>query len=141
MQSSKFHFHEAYPTGATDSTTCKAIGARQGVGKIKHLETKSLWLQQHVKSKTVYIRKTGTKDNLADLGTKIFQPGEFERLRSLNGYHRCTVIDAFPEKKVIKTISGVSAHYERGGADYHTIDSCIRTLVTAIVAASSQEKR
>ena len=70
----------------TDATVCKAIGQRQGVGKIKHLETKSLWLQQKIKDKVIYLRKVGTKDNLGDFGTKEFGPSEFERLREMNGY-------------------------------------------------------
>ena len=49
----------------TDSTVCKSIGTRQGVGRIKHLEIRSLWLQGHVKAKRIYIQKVGTRENPA----------------------------------------------------------------------------
>eukprot|EP00972_Heterocapsa_arctica_P027285 4010526-Heterocapsa_arctica.AAC.1 len=54
----------------TDSTSAKAIGVRQGVGKVRHLDVQTLWLQQKVKQRIIVMRKVNTKENLADLGTK-----------------------------------------------------------------------
>ena len=33
----------------TDSSSCRAFSERQGVGRLKHIDTKHLWLQQKVK--------------------------------------------------------------------------------------------
>ena len=47
----------------TDSTGARAIGARQGVGRIKHLEVGSLWLQSKIRKKEFIMSKVGTDDN------------------------------------------------------------------------------
>ena len=48
-------------------------------------ETKSLWLQQKVKSKAFYLRKVDKKMNPADLGTKPLQGPAFELAVILKG--------------------------------------------------------
>ena len=35
---------------STDSSAAIGVATRQGVGKIRHLETHTLWVQQHVRS-------------------------------------------------------------------------------------------
>ena len=54
----------------TDSTAAKGMTNRMGHGKVKHLQTCELWLQEVVKDKRIDIQKVGTKDNPADLMTK-----------------------------------------------------------------------
>ena len=54
----------------TDSSAAKGIASRSGVGKVKHLDLKELWLQDHVRSGKIRIRKVSTDSNWADLGTK-----------------------------------------------------------------------
>ena len=53
-----------------DSSAAKGIAQRRGVGKIRHLSTQTLWLQEIVQRKGVYIYKVAGGDNPADLGTK-----------------------------------------------------------------------
>ena len=53
-----------------DSSAAKGIAQRRGVGKIRHLCTQTLWLQEIVQRKGVYIYKVAGGDNPADLGTK-----------------------------------------------------------------------
>ena len=48
----------------TDSTSAKAIGARQGVGKLRHLEVGTLWLQNKIEQKLITMGKVGTEVNL-----------------------------------------------------------------------------
>ena len=69
-----------------DSSTAKAIGQRQGVGRLKHLALHSLWLQDLVKQKVLKLEKTPTDENKSDLGTKVFAAPKFRSLRALNGY-------------------------------------------------------
>ena len=57
-------------TMMTDSTAAKGMTNRRGHGKVKHLQTCELWLQEIVKDKRIEIQKVGTKDNPADLMTK-----------------------------------------------------------------------
>ena len=57
---------------------------REGVGKVKTLEIKTLWLQQKVKSKEVLLATEPTLTNKADLGTKILPGPRFEQMRLSN---------------------------------------------------------
>jgi hypothetical protein len=53
-----------------DSTTAKAIAARIGLGKVRHMEVKYLWAQQAMKNKRFEVRKVPGEKNYADIGTK-----------------------------------------------------------------------
>ena len=53
-----------------DSSSARQILARSGVGRVRHLSVKVLWLQQKVETKEVHVSAVGTADNIADLGTK-----------------------------------------------------------------------
>ena len=53
-----------------DNSAAVAICHREGVGKIKHLDGKLMWLQQRVGRGDIEIRRVPTKWNPADLGTK-----------------------------------------------------------------------
>ena len=54
----------------TDSSAAKGIGSRRGVGKVRHLHTPCLWVQQRVFRKEVSIEKIPGPSNVADMGTK-----------------------------------------------------------------------
>ena len=53
-----------------DSSSARQILSRSGVGRIRHLCVKVLWLQQKVEAKEIHVGAVGTVDNIADLGTK-----------------------------------------------------------------------
>ena len=54
----------------TDSSAAKGIGSRRGVGKVRHLHTPCLWVQQRVFRKEITIEKIPGTSNVADMGTK-----------------------------------------------------------------------
>ena len=54
----------------TDSSAAIGICTRQGLGKLRHLDTHTLWIQQAVRSKRVDLRKVAGEVNPADLFTK-----------------------------------------------------------------------
>ena len=54
----------------TDSSAAIGICSRQGLGKLRHLDTHTLWIQQAVRSKRVDLRKIAGEANPADLFTK-----------------------------------------------------------------------
>jgi hypothetical protein len=54
----------------TDASTARAICVREGVGKVRHLAARLLWIQQKVQDKAIEIEKISTGDNCADIGTK-----------------------------------------------------------------------
>ena len=54
----------------TDSTATMGICGRQGLGKLRHLDTQCLWVQQRVRDHSFELRKVRGDDNPADLFTK-----------------------------------------------------------------------
>ena len=54
----------------TDSSACRRITNRQGVGRVKHLQIRLLWLQAAIREGKLTVHAVGTKENTADLGTK-----------------------------------------------------------------------
>ena len=53
-----------------DSSAAKSIASRVGLGKVRHMEVRILWLQEVVKAKRVQIRKVAGDRNPADVLTK-----------------------------------------------------------------------
>ena len=68
-----------------DSAAARGICRGEGVGKVKALEMRTLWLQQVVKAKTLNFKTVESQDNCADLGTKTLAAGTLSLLRNLNG--------------------------------------------------------
>ena len=50
----------------TDSSACNGIVHREGCGKVKHLETRQLWVQDVVGKKIVDIQKVPRANNPSD---------------------------------------------------------------------------
>jgi len=61
---------DLFPVVFTDSTAARGIGSRRGVGKVRHLETSTLWVQKYVTDKRLRLAKRLGTENEADLGTK-----------------------------------------------------------------------
>ena len=54
----------------TDSSAAIGICSRQGLGKLRHIDTHTLWVQQAVRSRRLDIKKVLGEENPADLLTK-----------------------------------------------------------------------
>jgi hypothetical protein len=57
-------------TAWTDSSAALGIASRSGLGKLRHLETHTLWLQEKVRTKAITVKKVWGEVNPADLFTK-----------------------------------------------------------------------
>ena len=55
----------------TDNSAARQLAARQGVGRICHLSSKILWIQQEVLAGNVIVGQVPTVLNLSDVGTKV----------------------------------------------------------------------
>ena len=64
----------------TDSSAAKGIASRRGLGKVKHLETRTLWLQDHVARGSVLVRKVPGECNVADMLTKFLSANKLAQL-------------------------------------------------------------
>jgi len=72
----------------TDSSAAIGICTRQGLGKLRHLDTHTLWIQQAVRMNRVDLRKVLGEENPADLQTK--HGLSRERLEKLVKLHGCS---------------------------------------------------
>ena len=54
----------------TDSSAALGISSRSGLGKLRHLETHTLWVQEKVRTGAIQVRKVRGDVNPADLFTK-----------------------------------------------------------------------
>ena len=69
----------------TDSSAAKSFVSRRGLGKMRHLEIRDLWLQKEVNEGKVEVSKIRGDRNPADLMTKVLGVREVEsRLRDLS---------------------------------------------------------
>ena len=68
----------------SDASAARAVAARRGLGKLRHLHTRFLWLQESVAMKAVSMRKIPGTENPADVLTKALPwpqiAGHMERL-------------------------------------------------------------
>ena len=69
----------------TDSSAAKSFVMRRGLGRMRHLEIRDLWLQREVREGRVIVEKISGVENPADLMTKILPMRDIEeRLRRMN---------------------------------------------------------
>ena len=62
----------------TDSSAAKSFSSQRGLSRMRHLEVKSLWLQEAICRKRLKIEKVRGKENPADLFTKYLNYQEAE---------------------------------------------------------------
>ena len=62
-----------------DASAARAIAQRLGVGKVKHIQTRYLWLQEKVDTKQLEIASIPSADNHSDVLTKHVPAAVLER--------------------------------------------------------------
>ena len=78
----------------SDASAAIGIAQRRGMGKIRHIETNQLWLQEKVACGSVEIEKISTDDNLADHLTKPLP--EYRIARHMRGTHQKAAMGRHP---------------------------------------------
>eukprot|EP00972_Heterocapsa_arctica_P020903 3079568-Heterocapsa_arctica.AAC.1 len=56
----------------SDSSAARSVVARMGVGRMKHLAVRDLWLQDQMRDGKIEVKSVPTKENYADLFTNNF---------------------------------------------------------------------
>ena len=109
----------------TDSSAALGIANRSGLGKLRHLQTHTLWVQQYVRSGAVELRKVKGTVNPADLFTKhIESNGKVKELVELFG---CRYVDGRPAAAPLLRSNKVANLIEQGsgvpkvGTDHRTV--------------------
>ena len=62
----------------TDSSSGLAFSSRRGLGRMRHIETRYLWLQDAVAQKLLKVVKVHTDENIADVLTKPISPTKMQ---------------------------------------------------------------
>jgi hypothetical protein len=78
----------------TDSSAAIGIASRSGLGKLRHLETHTLWLQEKVRTKAITVKKVRGEVNPADLFTKHLPSRE--KVHQLLGLFGCEYREGRP---------------------------------------------
>ena len=68
-----------------DNMAARALACRQGVGKLRHISGKLLWLQQLTKDEVLYVAPVATAVNASDIGTKPLKADRVNRLLGMLG--------------------------------------------------------
>ena len=76
---------DACMVARTDSSVARAISQRAGVGRVRHLQTSCLWIQQWVALRRLRVAAIPTEMNPADAGTKILTAKRLEMLCGVMG--------------------------------------------------------
>ena len=69
----------------TDSSAAMGVTKRSGCGKIRHLQTQYLWIQELVVQRCIIIYKVDGKKNSSDLLTKYLDGNSISRYLSSMG--------------------------------------------------------
>ena len=76
---------DACMVARTDSSVARAISQRAGVGRVRHLQTSCLWIQQWVSMRRLRVAAIPTQMNSADAGTKILTAKRLQMLCGVVG--------------------------------------------------------
>ena len=129
----------------TDSSASIGICSRQGLGKLRHLDTHTLWIQQAVRSGRVDLRKVAGSENPADLLTK--HSLSREKLIELTGLYSCRHIEGRAESapKVKQGSSGRTLVAEADDVDTGTVAAECQNHISSLahlnrIGASQQHR-
>eukprot|EP00974_Lingulodinium_polyedra_P121539 11179382-Lingulodinium_polyedra.AAC.1 len=106
---------------STDSSSAKAFASTRGLGRMRHLEVKDLWLQGLVKNGRVKLQKVRGDLNPADVMTKYLDRVSCAKLLALGGMRVVT--------------AGVSDRAE-GGCPIHP---CVHVYVVTLSVAAFRQ--
>ena len=76
----------AAPRVGSDSSAARSGASRHGLGRLKHVELKYLWVQSVIRQGRVLVRKEVGEDKAADLLTKHFSEDEMLRILDKLGF-------------------------------------------------------
>ena len=106
----------------TDSSAAKGICHRRGVGRVKHLALKELWVQDRVDKGELTVKKVGTEENWGDLGTK-----------ALDGWRITQLIGMMPMRRGLVVASLLASAMAQGPEEKQATDSAMFLLYMLVL--------
>ena len=94
----------------TDASSARAIAQRDGVGRLRHVDVRFLWLQDKIKKGYFKIIKVPGAENPADLGTKFLNYDLMVRYSKQMGCRaigNATWGDREDTEEVVSNIAGI----------------------------------
>ena len=70
----------------TDSNSTIGTTSRKGLGKMKHVQTRYLWMQERLATGCFKLLKVGTKSNVADVCTKAVSSNDMDKHMKSTGH-------------------------------------------------------
>ena len=77
----------------SDSSAAIGIASRKGLGKVRHLHTQYLWVQERLSAKDFTLHKVRGDKNMADLLTKHLDRGKLDKFCKMLGYETMEGVD------------------------------------------------
>ena len=121
-----------------DSSAAKAMVQRDGVGKLKHMDVRALWIQVERRDHNLVTRKIPGAQNLADLGTKAHPVNRFLELRAMMNIVDCKAIDDQGEIEACSVQSNVVPGWTT--VTNKTVAKIERQLLLALLAQAQATK-
>ena len=106
----------------TDSSAAKGICHRRGVGRVKHLALKELWVQDRVDKGELTVKKVGTEENWGDLGTK-----------ALDGWRITQLIGMMPMRRGLVVASLLASAMAQGPEEKQATNSAMFLLYMLVL--------
>ena len=100
-----------------DSSAAKAVCQRIGVGRIRHLEVRSLWLQSKVRDKEIVVFKQDGETNISDIGTKNLAGPRFKWMREQIGRVLLGDTSKIEEAKAVRVNMITGSKGSKGSSD------------------------
>ena len=88
-----------------DSSAAKSIASRIGLGRVRHLEVKFLWLQEVVRDKRLEVKKVHGTQNPAGIRTKSKAPRKLWKRFRRSTCERLNVKSASRQAMSVRTMS------------------------------------
>ena len=86
----------------TDATTGKSLASRRGLGKARHIAVNELWLQSHIRNKSITIVKIKNKFNPSDILTKHLTNAKIQQIMEhLEHFHEHGRPNAAPKISIL----------------------------------------
>ena len=127
-----------------DNSAARALAIRRGVtSRLRHIDGRLLWLQQHVEDKQIQVLSVSSLYNLGDIGTKALGPGRLRALLYLLKYvdnglcgERVGVADymMMRNKSDIKTFEHIHRLLVDGEGDQERGETYVRKIDKTIEA-------